>query len=93
MEIQHKEETGKGIFFIEKEASRIAELIYLLPDNSTMVIDHTEVSEELRGQRIGKKLVEAAVGHARSNGLKIVADCPYAKTVIQRNESYRELLK
>lgn len=93
MDIQHKQDENKGHFFIEKEGKTVAELIYFTSEDSTMVIDHTEVSEELRGQNVGKKLVEKAVAHARKNDLKIEAHCPYAKTVIQRSESMRSVLK
>ena len=64
----------------------------MIPDDTTMIIDHTEVSDELRGQKIGKKLVENAVDYARKNDLKITPHCPYAKSVIERDESLRDVL-
>ena len=39
----------------------------------------TGVSDELGGQGLGTKLVDAVVEHARQNNLKIIASCPFAK--------------
>ena len=35
-----------------------------------MVIEHTEVDDELRGQNVGYQLVEAAVEYARQHNIK-----------------------
>ena len=63
---------------------RVAYLAYeRTPDTLTLV--HTEVPEELRGRRIGDRLVKAAleVGHAA--GLRIVAVCPFARGYLQKH--------
>ncbi|WP_372634812.1 GNAT family N-acetyltransferase [Fodinibius sp.] len=56
-------------------------------------MDHTEVSDKLRGENIGKTLVEHAVNHARKNDLKVIPLCPFAKSVIERDESLQDVLK
>lgn len=93
MDIQHKKDNNKGSFVIETEGETAAILTYTLTDERTMAIDHTEVSEKLRGQKIGRKLVESAVDYARKTDLKIISHCPYARSVIERSDSLRDLLK
>lgn len=93
MDIQHKQEDSKGFFIIEKGGETVAELGYLKTDDTKMIIDHTEVSEELRGKKIGKKLVEHAVNYARENNFKVTPHCPYAKSVIERDDSLRDVLQ
>jgi predicted GNAT family acetyltransferase len=56
------------------------------------VIDHTYVSEELRGQGAGEKLVRAVVDLAREEKVKIVPECPYAAHQFEKHTEYRDLL-
>lgn len=57
-----------------------------------IIIDHTAVYPELRERGMGKELVMAGVKLAREKGLKIVPLCPYAKKVLEGDESYSDVL-
>ena len=61
MTIHHKQAGGKGLFFVGEEGTYLAEMVYTLPSTDKMIIEHTEVSEELRGQNVGYQLVQAAM--------------------------------
>ena len=52
-----------------------------------MIIDHTEVSDELRGKNVGYQLVHTAVEYARTNHIKVLLLCPFAKSEIAKKES------
>lgn len=93
MDIQHKAGDSKGSFFIEEEGEVKAEITYSKAGNTKMIIDHTEVSDELRGGNIGKTLVEYTVNFARENELQVIPLCPFAKSVIERDESLQDVLK
>lgn len=69
-----------------------AEITYSKAGETKIIIDHTEVSKELRGQSVGKTLVEHAVNYARKNGLTVIPLCPFAKSVIERDESLHDVL-
>jgi predicted GNAT family acetyltransferase len=75
--IRHEEHGNRGMFFIESDGARIAEMTYMKKGASRIVIDHTEVQPSLRGQGIARRLVDAAVAWARQNNVKIAATCPY----------------
>ncbi len=92
MKIQHTETDSKGAFFVEQEGIRQAEMTYSKAGEQLIIIDHTEVSEALRGTGAGKKLVEAAVSYAREKKIKILPLCPFAKSVIDRNPEYQDVL-
>jgi len=92
MEIQRDEHGQKGAFFIDEDGEWVAELTYV-KNNGTMTIDHTEIDEKLRGERIGEDMVKAAVEYARANGLKINAVCPYAKKVIDRTPEFQDVVE
>lgn len=50
-------------------------------DNWNIV--HTEVSEKYQGQGIAKKLVQCIIENANQENKKLVADCSYAKKIIE----------
>jgi predicted GNAT family acetyltransferase len=94
MHIQHKEDEKRGMFFIPGEgADYLAELVYNHKEEETMVIEHTGVDEKLRGQNIGCQLVQAAVEHARTNNMKIVPLCTFAKAIIDKKAEFGDVLK
>ena len=53
---------------------------------------HTEVPPEAEGRGVGGKLVRFALDHARSEGLKVVPFCPFAKAYIERHHEYADLM-
>lgn len=92
MEIQREEHGRKGAFFVDEDGEWIAELTYVKVGGNTIVVDHTEIDEKLRGENIGRDLVAAAVAYARENGLKIKPLCPYTKKVIDSTPEYQDVL-
>ncbi|MDB5226329.1 MAG: family N-acetyltransferase [Bacteroidota bacterium] len=93
MEIQHEHLITKGEFFIRDDQNRkIAVMTYVMANDTTINILHTIVEEELEGQGIGRKLVDAAVQFARKEGYKIMADCPYAASVFRKTPEYKDVL-
>ena len=47
-------------------------------------IVHTEVNNLYQGQGIARKLVESVIENAKNEGKKLVADCSYAKRMIEK---------
>ena len=92
MKIQHDEHGAKGAFYIENDGEWIAEMTYRREGQRKIVIDHTEVDEALQGRGVGKQLVEEAVGFARKNNLLIKPDCPFARSVLEENQDYEDVL-
>lgn len=93
MEIQHHEYEKKGYFYIEIGGKRKAEMVYSKAGASLLIIEHTEVSDELRGTGSGNKLVMAAVELARSQNKKILPLCPFAKSVFQKKPTIQDVLR
>ncbi len=92
LEIRHEEQGATGSFFVEQGGRRLAELRYARTSPQGVVLEHTEVSQELGGRGVGKKLVEAAAAWARRTGTRLTVECSYAKTVFERNPGLRDVL-
>lgn len=92
MLIQHKQTGGKGVFFLAQEGKVLAEMVYTMPSHEKMIIEHTDVSDELRGQSVGFELVKTAVEFARTNNLKIIPLCPFTKSVIDKKPDFQDVL-
>jgi predicted GNAT family acetyltransferase len=91
MEITHIERGGRGAFLIKVHGKRLAEMTYVMAGETGFIIDHTEVDESLRGQKIGDKLLAEAVKYAREKGLKIFATCPFALKKLKENPDYADV--
>ena len=54
---------------------------------------HTEVPPELGGKGLGARLIKGALEQVRSDGLKVIAECPFVKAYIEKHPEYSDLLK
>ena len=84
MLIQQNHDGSKGSFYIDEAGTILAEMTYSMTGNELMIIDHTEVSDELRGKNVGYQLVKTAVEYARANHIKILPLCPFARSVFDK---------
>jgi uncharacterized protein len=91
MLIQHKLLQGKGMFYVGQDGAIAAEMVYTMTGNK-MIIEHTEVDDSLSGKGVGKQLVQTAVEYARTHNLKIVPLCPFAKSVLDKEEEWQDVL-
>ncbi|MBC6492300.1 GNAT family N-acetyltransferase [Flavihumibacter stibioxidans] len=91
MLIQHTHTESKGVFFVGQDGIVLAELVYTMPSFDKMILEHTEVSEELKGQNIGYQLVDTAVEYARHHHLKIIPLCPFANGIFKKRADYADV--
>ena len=47
-------------------------------------ITHTEVNNEYQGQGIARKLVECIIENAKKENKKLIAECSYAKKILEK---------
>ncbi|MBP0902544.1 GNAT family N-acetyltransferase [Mariniflexile gromovii] len=93
MEIKQADNGKKGAFYIEIDDVKVAEMTYSNAAPNKIIIDHTEVSDSLKGQGVGYKLVDATVAYLRANNLKVIPLCPFANAVFKKkHEQYADVL-
>ena len=88
MEIRHDTERQKFVAHVEGRNS------YLLYREEGPLLDllSTFVAPEVRGRRIGEKLVLTALEYARERGLQVIPTCWFVDTVVARHAEYQDLL-
>ena len=92
MLIQHKQVGSKGMFYVGQDGAILAELVYSMSSPEKMIIEHTEVSDELKGQNVGFLLVSTVVQYARDHHIKVIPICPFAKAVIDKKPEFQDVL-
>jgi len=64
---------------------QIGECDYIESEGCWNII-HTEVDKSYQGQGIARKLVKCIIENAEKNNKNIIAECSYAKKVIENNK-------
>ena len=92
MIIKQTENGSKGAFVATEDGKKIGEMTYSKAGIDKIIIDHTEVDESQKGKGIGKILLTKAVEFARSNAIKIIPLCPFAKSMFDKDVDIRDVL-
>jgi len=89
LEIVHDKNKKSFLLDINGE---IAKVDYQLR-NDKMYLIHSEVPYDLRGNGIGKVLVEKTFEKLNTEGYKAIAICSYIKAVAQRSEKWNKIIE
>jgi uncharacterized protein len=92
MNIQQADDKKRGFLFVEQDGERLAEMVYKYSSPNIIVIEHTEVDDLLRGKNVGYQLIHRIVEFARTEHLKIIPVCPFAKSVFEKDHSLSDVL-
>lgn len=56
-----------------------------------MHMNHTYVSDQLRGQGVAKRLLDTAAHYARENNLKMYPICSYVVAAFEKSDEYNDV--
>ena len=70
---------------------QIGECDYIVTGDNWNIV-HTEVNNSYQGQGIARKLVESIIENAEKQNINLIADCSYAKKVIEKRKSKIKLI-
>lgn len=83
---------GRNRFYIgDSEVNSLAQITYIPAENGKIIVDHTEVADELKGREVGRNLVDKMVEYARRENLKIIPHCSFVKKVFEENSEYQDV--
>lgn len=91
LNITHKAGEQGQFLATSPEGKPAGDLIYEQRHGS-MVIRHTGLKPEFRGEGLGEQLLEAAAAHAREHKLTILPVCAYAKKHMTPGSKYEDVL-
>jgi len=91
LDIAHEEHANRGAFFVAREDIRLAEMTYSRANERLIIVDHTEVDEQLRGLGVARRLLDALVAWARKTQTRVAATCPYAKGQFEKDPSIQDI--
>ena len=92
IEIKLIQNGNKGYFAALDDDKTAGSIYYTMAGETRMILDHTEVNNDYRGQGIGKKILMYIVDYARQNKIQIIPLCPFTKSVFDKTESIRDVL-
>jgi len=82
----------KSFYVGDSEENPLAEMVFTYEGKDILLIDHTFVSDELKGQSVGRQLLQKLVDWARKENKKIIPLCPFAKAEMMKNKDYVDVL-
>ena len=82
IEIKFLKDENKAVVYDNKNI--IGECKFVVNKNTWNII-HTQVNKEYQGQKIARNLVNCVIEKAKENNKLIVAECSYAKKIIDNN--------
>ena len=88
MEIRLMENTHG--YEIVNEGVQLGKIVWEQHGN-TMVMNGTVVDPSLRGLSMGQQLLDKAANHARQQGFKMKAVCPYVVKMFEKSSDYDDV--
>lgn len=82
----------KSFYVGDSEEKPSAEMVFTYVGKDIIIIDHTFVSDALRGQSVARQLLQKLVDWAREENKKIIPLCPFAKAEMMKNKDYADVL-
>lgn len=61
-------------------------------DGDVLTLVRTKVPPTLEGKGIGSRLVRTVLENARTEGMKIIPQCPFVAAYIKRHPEYQDLV-
>lgn len=89
---EHDTNNQGGTFFILDNNQKAGEITYVWAGDDKFIIDHTQVYEDHSGKGYGRMLVKKAIEYAKSEGVKILPLCPYARKVMEGEERLKKMI-
>lgn len=83
---------GETSFYVGDNEEEPLAKMELTRSGDEIIIQHTFVSEQLRGQNVARLLLKAVVDFAREENKTITPVCSFAKAELNKNIDYSDVL-
>lgn len=66
-------------------------MTYRHDTEQSIVIEHTHVHASMEGKGVGKQLLTTLVAWARSQQIRVIPECSFAKAVFERKPEFADV--
>jgi predicted GNAT family acetyltransferase len=87
-----RDNPGQSRFEAVGESGLVAGFAAYRRSGDQITFTHTEVDDAFEGQGVGSTLVRGALDAVRGEGVRVVAQCPFVSSYIDRHREYADLL-
>ncbi|GFH40902.1 GNAT family N-acetyltransferase [Lactococcus insecticola] len=87
------QDQGDQIVLIDEKTQQQAGEIAFMEAEDTLIVVHTGVNPDHRGQGLAEQLVFQVVEKARREGKKIFPICPFARKEFDQKAEYGDVLR
>ena len=92
--ITREEQETNGRFVAIKNEVELGEMTYSLAnEGQLLIVDHTGVNDEYRGEGVGEALFEKMVETVRLENKKVMPLCPFTRAMFERNKDKWDVLR
>lgn len=67
-------------------------MAYTITSPTMIIVDHTSVPDTARGKGLGLALAERLVSDARTEGVRVLALCPFVKGMAPRHPEWSDVI-
>jgi uncharacterized protein len=90
--LPNKVRNNTALHRFELDADGHMAVAYYRLSPGIVTLTHTEVPPELSGRGIGSALAQGALENVRSQGLKVVAQCPFIAAFMGKHPEFNDLI-
>ena len=91
IEIRQEDRGDRGRYHLVVDGEDAGELDYRMYDGRRVFV-HTGVRDAYEGQGLASKLARRVLDDARAEGLRIIPQCPYVQSYLERHPADRDLI-
>ncbi len=88
-----REDTKSGGRYVLEAGGAEAEMTFSRLSVKTIIVDHTEVPDAMRGTGAGRRLALRAVEDARDGGWKIIPLCPFMRAESMKHTDWADVIQ
>ena len=77
----------------EVDGSNAAAVLTYYQGKRHIALLHTEVAPELGGRGYAGALAKTALDFARTNNLRVIVQCPFVRSYLERHPEYADLVE
>ena len=94
IQVTQEDQESKGSFIAIEKGDKIGEMTYSKAnDGQLLIIDHTEVNENYKGNGVGKILFDKLVDTVRESNQKVMPLCPFTRAMFEKNKDKWDVLR